>query len=68
MIIRKAKKSDLIDIMLMYKSCVNGMIKNGIDPSRIKANGFGESRPIATNNTPEGRQTNRRTEVHIIKD
>ena len=31
MIIRKAKKSDLKDIMLMYKSCVNGMIKNGID-------------------------------------
>jgi len=50
------------------KSVRSFLIKNGIDPSRVKANGFGESRPIATNNTPEGRQTNRRTEVHIIKD
>ena len=31
MIIRKANKIDLNNIMLMYKSCVKGMIKNGID-------------------------------------
>ena len=31
MIIRKAKISDLKEIMKMYKSCVKGMIKNGID-------------------------------------
>ena len=31
MIIRKANKTDLDNIMLMYKSCVKGMIKNGID-------------------------------------
>ena len=31
MIIRKAKISDLENIMLMYKSCVTGMLKNGID-------------------------------------
>ena len=29
--IRIAKKSDLENIMRMYNSCVNGMIKNGID-------------------------------------
>jgi len=44
------------------------LISNGIDQARVKANGYGENRPIATNNTPEGRQKNRRTEVHIIKD
>ena len=44
------------------------LIRNGIDQSRIKATGYGESQPIATNNTPEGRQKNRRTEVRIIKD
>ncbi|HIF14401.1 MAG TPA: OmpA family protein [Bacteroidetes bacterium] len=44
------------------------LIKNGIDQSRVKATGYGEGRPIATNNTPEGRHKNRRTEVHIIKD
>ena len=31
MIIRKANKYDLGNIMLMYNSCVNGMLKNGID-------------------------------------
>ncbi|MDC0249511.1 GNAT family N-acetyltransferase [Flavobacteriales bacterium] len=31
MIIRKANKADLDNIMLMYKSCVAGMIENGID-------------------------------------
>ena len=29
--IRKAKISDLGNIMIMYKSCVKGMIANGID-------------------------------------
>ena len=31
MIIRKAKISDLENLMLMYKSCVAGMLKNSID-------------------------------------
>ena len=31
MIIRKANKTDLENIMIMYKSCVTGMLENGID-------------------------------------
>ena len=31
MIIRKANKADLDNIMLMYKSCVKGMLANDID-------------------------------------
>ena len=31
MIVRKAYKSELKDIMKMYKSCIRGMIRNGID-------------------------------------
>lgn len=34
-----------------------------IDPKRISTMGFGEFRPIATNDTAEGRQTNRRVEI-----
>lgn len=35
----------------------------GISRQRIKARGFGENRPVATNETEEGRQENRRVEI-----
>lgn len=41
------------------------LIKNGIDKSRLVAIGFAASRPIATNNTAEGRSNNRRIEIVI---
>lgn len=34
-----------------------------IDPTRLKSAGFGASKPAASNDTPEGRQTNRRVEL-----
>lgn len=43
------------------------LVKKGVDVKRITAKGYGETRPISTNETPEGRQKNRRTEVHILK-
>lgn len=39
--------------------------RHGIMPSRITAQGYGESRPVATNETEEGRQQNRRVVVVI---
>ena len=42
------------------------LIENGIAERRLTAVGFGYSRPIDTNETPEGRQKNRRTEVRIL--
>ena len=41
------------------------LIDQGVPTSRIAARGFGESRPKDTNSTPEGRQLNRRVEIHI---
>lgn len=42
------------------------LIKRGIDASRIEAEGYGETRPIDTNDTEEGRQNNRRVEVEVL--
>lgn len=42
------------------------LIDNGISGNRISAKGFGESKPIQTNETAAGRAKNRRTEFQII--
>jgi len=41
----------------------NAMIKLGVAPERLVARGYGESKPIATNSTEEGRAENRRVEL-----
>jgi outer membrane protein OmpA-like peptidoglycan-associated protein len=38
------------------------LVKDGIDASALTAKGYGSSRPIADNSTPEGRTRNRRVE------
>jgi len=40
---------------------------NGISPARIKTEGFGSSRSIESNDSPEGRQKNRRVEFRVIR-
>ncbi len=42
------------------------LIQRGVASSRVEANGFGMTRPIASNATPEGRAQNRRVEILII--
>ncbi|HZH87293.1 MAG TPA: OmpA family protein [Brumimicrobium sp.] len=44
-------------------------LKNkGISAGRLTAKGYGSSKPVATNNSNEGRQENRRTEFEIIEN
>lgn len=45
----------------------NYMILAGIDESRVRARGYGETQPIADNSTEEGRAKNRRTEFEIVE-
>ncbi|MGZ3884262.1 MAG: OmpA family protein, partial [Bacteroidia bacterium] len=47
------------------KSVVDYLISHGIDAGRLTAKGYGETKPIDTNDTDEGRQNNRRTEFKI---
>lgn len=42
------------------------LINKGVDPTRLRAKGYGQEQPLDTNDTPEGRQNNRRTELRII--
>jgi outer membrane protein OmpA-like peptidoglycan-associated protein len=39
---------------------------NGVDPTRIGTAGAGESLPAASNDTPAGRQANRRVELNLV--
>lgn len=41
------------------------LIEDGISADRITTHGYGEERPIATNDTPEGRAKNRRVEFLV---
>jgi outer membrane protein OmpA-like peptidoglycan-associated protein len=43
----------------------NVLIGNGVEPSRVTALGYGETSPRASNDTPSGRQLNRRVDVML---
>jgi flagellar motor protein MotB len=40
--------------------------REGLDAERIFVKGFGESRPVAGNETEEGRSRNRRVEILVL--
>lgn len=40
----------------------------GVEAARLKAEGFGQDRPVATNDTEEGRATNRRVDFVILSE
>lgn len=48
------------------QAIVDYLIKKGIATKRLKAVGYGEEKPIANNETKEGRQRNRRTEIRLL--
>jgi chemotaxis protein MotB len=45
---------------------VRFMQESGVDPTRLSAAGFGEFRPIESNESPEGRSLNRRIEITLV--
>jgi len=48
------------------KSVYTWLLRQAISPDRLEYTGFGETIPIDTNDTPEGRSNNRRTEFLVL--
>jgi len=42
------------------------LTQDGIDPARISTDGWGDEKPIATNDSEEGRAKNRRTDLVVL--
>ena len=49
------------------KSVYDFLIRTGIEANRLSYEGYGQAKPIASNETEEGRQLNRRTEFIILE-
>jgi chemotaxis protein MotB len=47
---------------------IKKLIEGGVVPSRLSAVGYGEHHPTATNDTPEGREKNRRVVLMIARE
>ena len=45
----------------------NYLVSKGVSSANLNAKGYGQDKPIATNNTAAGRAENRRVEVQLIK-
>ncbi len=66
-----SRGSDDYNIVLSQnraKSVIDYILSKGISPLRIVSKGYGETKPVATNETDDGRQLNRRVEFTIMKN
>ena len=64
-----SKGSDAYNMTLSQsrsESVVSYLINHGIAKDRLTAKGYGETKPMDTNDTDEGRQNNRRSEFKIL--
>jgi outer membrane protein OmpA-like peptidoglycan-associated protein len=49
-------------------SVMKWLVQHGVEQDRLESHGYGEERPIADNNTNEGRASNRRVEFKILDE
>ena len=47
---------------------VNYLVEKGVSIERLSARGYGQTNPVDSNDTPESRASNRRTEFEIIEN
>ncbi|MBS0482951.1 MAG: OmpA family protein [Proteobacteria bacterium] len=48
------------------RTVMNYLISKGVPAARLRSQGFGETMPIASNDTADGRAKNRRVEIKIV--
>jgi len=48
------------------KAVVDALVARGVNADNLTAQGFGDTKPVASNKTPKGRAENRRTEVIYV--
>ena len=49
-------------------SIANYLTAHGVKPDLVPAHAFGETNPVASNHTPEGRAKNRRVDITLTGD
>ena len=54
-----------IKLNFAYTSHDRSVIEKGIDSSRLEAVGFGEDKPLVSNDTSNGRKSNRRVQLSM---
>ena len=62
--------SDTLNNRLSFdraQSCVDYLVEKGVEESRLSTKGFGEDNPKASNDTRNGRITNRRVEFKVVE-
>jgi len=47
------------------KAVRSSLMRHGVAASRVQSQGFGDAAPIASNDTPQGRRSNRRVEIEV---
>lgn len=63
-----ADSSNLLLSQRRAEAVANALTSAGVEYSRITSRGLGESYPVTSNETPAGRQQNRRVEIYVLPE
>jgi outer membrane protein OmpA-like peptidoglycan-associated protein len=58
--------NDKLSLQRSITIATNMVVHNGFDPARLFVKGFGESKPLASNDSAEGKAKNRRVEILVL--
>lgn len=65
---RGAAKQNLTLSQRRAEACLKYLTEHGVAANRLMAKGYGSTKPVAKEDTPEGLQRNRRTEFTVMKE